>query len=103
MRGAETARFWAVITPSQGLVDQIWPFESQKGFPSFRRVRVWRMRTGIFIALIPFHRRRLEATVRDRADGIGTVEIMRRTRASLRPASGAGRNVSCGRDRQTVA
>ncbi len=37
------------------------------------------MRTGIFIALIPFHRRRLEATVRDRADGIGTVKIMRRT------------------------
>src|SRR5687767_11847043 len=58
-------------------------------------MRVWRMRTGISIALEASDRRRLEAIVRDRnaaqkhvwraeivlltAAGLGTVEIMRRT------------------------
>src|SRR6187431_3744287 len=58
-------------------------------------MRVWRMRTGISIALKPVDRRRLKVLARDRnaphkhvwraeivlltADGIGTVEIMRRT------------------------
>ena len=57
-------------------------------------MRVWRMRTGISIDLSAADRRRLEALVRDRntpqkhgwraeivhfsADGLGTVEIMRR-------------------------
>jgi hypothetical protein len=58
-------------------------------------MRVWRMRTGISIALKPADRRRPEALARDRnnphkhvwraaivllsADGVGTNEIMRRT------------------------
>jgi len=58
-------------------------------------MRVWRMRTGISIDVSPSDRRRLEAVVGDRnaaqkhvwrarivllsADGVGTVEIMRRT------------------------
>src|SRR5665213_2357396 len=58
-------------------------------------MRVWCMRTGIFIALTPADHRRLEAITKDgntaqkhawraaivllSADGIGTVEIMRRT------------------------
>jgi hypothetical protein len=58
-------------------------------------MRVWRMRTGISVALKPADRRRLKALARDRntphehvwgaeivllsADGIGTNEIMRRT------------------------
>jgi transposase len=58
-------------------------------------MRIWRMRTGISIALTTSQRRRLKAIVRDRnaaqkhvwrarivllsADRIGTVEIMRRT------------------------
>jgi transposase len=58
-------------------------------------VRVWRMRTGIALRLEAKDRRRLEAIVRDRnapqkhvwraeiilfsAEGLGTVEIMRRT------------------------
>lgn len=56
---------------------------------------VWRMRTGVSIAITPSDRHRLEAVARDRnaaqkhawramivplsADGIGTNEIMRRT------------------------
>src|SRR6202049_752678 len=58
-------------------------------------MRVWRMRTGISIALKPADRRRLKVLARDRnaphkhvwraeivllsADGVGTNEIMRRT------------------------
>src|SRR5687767_214497 len=58
-------------------------------------MRVWRMRTGIALRLEAKDRRRLEAIVRDRnapqkhvwraeiilfsAEGLGTVEIMRRT------------------------
>ena len=58
-------------------------------------MRVWRMRTGIYITLKPADRRRLKALARDRnaphkhvwraeivllsADGFGTNEIMRRT------------------------
>src|SRR5215212_12007288 len=58
-------------------------------------MRVWRMRTGISIALKPADRRRLKVLTRDRnsphkhvwraeivllsADGFGTNEIMRRT------------------------
>ena len=58
-------------------------------------MRVWRMRTGIFITLKPGDRRRLAALTRDRnaphkhvwraeivllsADGVGTNEIMRQT------------------------
>ena len=65
------------------------------GFPFAVRVRVWGMRTGISITVSPSDRRRLEALVRDRnapqkhvwraeivllsADGLGTIEIMRRT------------------------
>src|SRR3954449_9940182 len=61
-------------------------------------MRVWRMRTGISITVSPFDRHRLEGLVRDRnaaqkhvwraeivllsADGVGTVEIMRRTGTS---------------------
>jgi hypothetical protein len=59
-------------------------------------MQVWRMRTGISITLKPVDRRRLSTVVRDRnaphkhvwraeivllsADGVGTNEIMRRTR-----------------------
>src|SRR5665213_3342871 len=62
------------------------------------RVRVWRMRTGIFLTVSPSVRRRLHALVRNRntpqkhvwraeivlltADGVGTNEIMRRTAKS---------------------
>src|SRR5450631_413465 len=61
-------------------------------------MRVWRMRTGIFIILKPADRRRLKVLERDRnaphkhvwraeivllsAEGLGTNEIMRRTRKS---------------------
>src|SRR5258707_6753308 len=61
-------------------------------------MRVWCMRTGISITLKPADRRRLKALARDRntthkhvwraeivllsADGVGTNEIMRRTRKS---------------------
>ena len=60
-------------------------------------MQVWRMRTGISIALKPVDRRRLTTVARDRnaphkhvwraeivllsADGVGTNEIMRRTEA----------------------
>lgn len=65
------------------------------------------MRTGISFTVSSADRVRLTALIRDRnapqkhvcraeivllsADGVGTVEIMRRT-ASRRPASGAGRS-----------
>jgi transposase len=61
-------------------------------------VRIWRMRTGISIALKPPDRRRLQALVRDRnapqkhvwraqivllsAEGVGTAEVMRQTGTS---------------------
>ncbi|SIT58812.1 hypothetical protein BQ8794_60121 [Mesorhizobium prunaredense] len=59
------------------------------------RMRVWRMRTGIFLTVSSIDRQRLGALIRDRnapqkhvwraeiillsSDGVGTVEIMRQT------------------------
>jgi hypothetical protein len=59
------------------------------------RMRIWGMRTGISLTVLPIDRQRLTTLVRDRnnlqkhvcraeivllsADGVGTVEIMRRT------------------------